>query len=368
MRQAKTLQRIRKTRRTGYGQGMSLSPIPEILARVEGRVGRLTLNRPKALQSLTTPMCLVLSAALLDWREDPAVDLVLIDHAGERGFCAGGDIRMMAEAGRSDPDAGAAFFLAEYRLNDLLQRYPKPTVVVMDGVTMGGGVGLAAYCRYRVATERTVWAMPETAIGLFPDVGTGWLLSRMPGEFGTWLALTGARLKAADCLYLNLATHYVESGKVEALKALLIAAPYGAAKALARFSADPGASALAGKQKALDAVFEHDTVEAIMAALKAGSSWAQEQAAILQTRSPTSMTVALRELRQAREKPSFADEIALEYRLACRIIRTADFQEGVRAVVVDKDNAPKWGPPPTDAALHALFAPFEDREEWSALP
>ena len=347
---------------------MSLSAVPEIIARVAGHVGRLTLNRPKALHSLTTPMCLALSEALLAWREDPAVDLVLIDHAGERGFCAGGDIRMMAEAGRSDPDAGAAFFLAEYRMNELIHRYPKPVVAVMDGVTMGGGVGLAAYCRYRVATERTVWAMPETAIGLFPDVGTGWLLPRLPGEFGTWLALTGARLKAADCVHLGLATHYVESARLEGLKALLIAAPYGAAKALARFSDDPGPSALAGKQKALDALFAHDTVGSIMAALQAGSSWAQEQAAILQTRSPTSMTIALRELRQARAKAlSFADEIALEYRLACRIIRTADFQEGVRAVVVDKDNAPEWGPAPTDAEVDALFAPFADREEWSPI-
>jgi enoyl-CoA hydratase len=351
---------------------MSPAAVPEVIARVEGRVGRLTLNRPKALHALTTPMCLALSAALLAWREDPAVELVLLDHAGERGFCAGGDIRRMAEAGRDDPDAGAAFFLAEYRLNDLLQRYPKPVCAVMDGVTMGGGVGLSAYCRYRVATERTVWAMPETAIGLVPDVGTGWLLSRLPGETGTWLALTGARLKAADLLHLNLATHYLESGKVEALKALLVQAPEGAAKTLARFSGDPGPAPLAGKQKALDAVFGHDTVEGILAALKAGSSWAQEQAAVLETRSPTSMKVALRELREAREKPSFADEIALEYRLACRIISTPDFQEGVRAVVVDKDNAPRWSPARleavTEAMLDALFAPFADRAEWSPLP
>jgi enoyl-CoA hydratase len=351
---------------------MSVVAIPEILARVEGRVGRLTLNRPKALQALTTPMCLAIGAALLAWREDPAVELVLIDHFGERGFCAGGDIRMMAEFGRHDPDAGAAFFLAEYRMNELLQRYPKPVAAVMDGVTMGGGVGLSAYCRYRIATERTVWAMPETAIGLAPDVGTGWLLSRLPGQTGTWLALTGARLKAADLLHLNLATHYVESGKIEALKALLVQAPEGAAKTLARFSADPGPAPLAGKQRALDAPFGQGAVEEILAALRVGSSWAQEQAAVLQTRSPTSMKVALRELRQAAGKPSFADEIAIEYRLACRIIATPDFQEGVRAVVIDKDNAPRWSPARledvTEAMLDALFAPFDDREEWSPLP
>ena len=347
---------------------MSLSPIPEIIARVEGRVGRLTLNRPKALHSLTTPMCLAMSDALLAWKGDPAIDLILIDHAGERGFCAGGDIRMMAEAGRDDPDAGAAFFRAEYRMNELLQRYPKPVCAVMDGVTMGGGVGLSVYARYRIATERTLLAMPETGIGLFPDVGMGWVLSRLPGEMGTWMALTGARLKAADCLHLNLCTHYVESDKVEAMKALLVSAPEGAAKTLARFSSDPGPAPLAGKQKALDALFAHETVGSIMAALEAGSSWAQEQAEILAAKSPTSLKVSLRELRQAREKPSFADEIALEYRLACRIISTPDFQEGVRAVVVDKDNAPQWSPAPSDAEIDALFAPFEDREEWSPLP
>jgi enoyl-CoA hydratase len=347
---------------------MTLSPGPEIIARVEGHVGRLTLNRPKALHALTTPMCLALTSALVAWKDDPAVTLVLIDHAGERGFCAGGDIRMMAEAGRSDPDAGAAFFLAEYRMNELLQRYPKPVVAIMDGVTMGGGVGLSVYAKYRVATERTLFAMPETGIGLFPDVGTGWLLSRLPGEIGTWMALTGARLKAADCLHLDLCTHYVESTRLEALKALLVQAPEGAAKTLARFSSDPGPAPLAGKQKALDAYFEHDTVEEIVEALKAGSSWAREQAEILAAKSPTSMKVALRELRQARDKPSFADEIAMEYRLACRIISTPDFQEGVRAVVVDKDNAPKWGPAPTEAELDTLFAPFDDRPEWTPLP
>ena len=351
---------------------MSLAPLPEIIARTEGRVGRLTLNRPKALHSLTTPMCLAIGAALVAWREDPAVDLVLIDHAGERGFCAGCDIRIMAEAGRDDPDAGAAFFLAEYRMNALLQAYPKPVAAVMDGVTMGGGVGLSVYAKYRIVTERTLLAMPETGIGLFPDVGMGWVLSRLPGEIGTWMALTGARLKAADCLYLNLCTHYVESGKIEALKERLVAAPEGAAKTLARFSMDPGPAPLAGKQKALDAYFEHGSVEEIVAALKAGSSWAQEQAQVLAAKSPTSMKVSLRELRQAREQPSFAAEIVLEYRLACRIISTSDFQEGVRAMVIDKDNAPDWRPrrleDVTETMLDALFAPFADQPEWTPLP
>jgi enoyl-CoA hydratase len=351
---------------------MSAVSVPEIIARVEGRVGRLTLNRSKALHALTTPMCLAISAALLAWRDDPAVALVLIDHAGERGFCAGGDIRMMAEFGRSAPDAGAAFFLAEYRMNELLHRYPKPVAAVMDGVTMGGGVGLSVYARYRIATERTLWAMPETAIGLLPDVGTGWVLSRLPGEIGTFLALTGARLKAADCLRLNLCSHHLPSSQVETLKAALVAEPDAIDDLLPRFATDPGPAPLAGRQREIDALFAGHSVERIVERLHVGSDWAREQAAVLAAKSPTSMKVALRELRQATEKPSFADEIALEYRLACRIICTPDFQEGVRAVVIDKDNAPRWSPAHledvTEAMLDRLFAPFADRAEWSPLP
>ena len=351
---------------------MTLFSTPEVIARVEGRTGRLTLNRPKALHALTTEMCQALTSALMAWRETEAIDLVLIDHAGDRGFCAGGDIRAMAEHGAHDPKAGAEFFLHEYRMNDLLQRYPKPVAAVMDGVTMGGGVGLSAYATYRVATERTLLAMPETGIGLFPDIGAGWLLARLPGEIGTWMALTGARLKAADLLYLNLCTHHVPGDRLDRLKAALLTNPHEARRILARFHDDPGLAPLSGKQSALDSVFEHDTVEAILAALRAGSSWAREQAAILGTKSPTSMKVALRELRGAREQPTFGAEMLLEYRLACRLIASHDFQEGVRAVVIDKDNAPRWSPARLEdvsqAALDALFAPFDDQAEWTPLP
>jgi enoyl-CoA hydratase len=350
---------------------MTVFTVPEVIARVEGRTGRLTLNRPKALHALTEPMCGAITAALLAWREDDGVDLIIIDHAGDRGFCAGGDIRAMAEHGASDSASGAAFFLAEYRMNELLQRYPKPIVAVMDGVTMGGGVGLSVYAKYRVATERTLFAMPETGIGLFPDIGAGWFLSRLPGEFGTWIALTGARLRAADCLHLNLCTHHVPSERIEALKDMLLKGPSEARRVLARFNVDPGPAPLAGKQSALDALFAHDSVEAILASLRAGSSWAHAQAAILETRSPTSMKVALRELRGARERSNFADEMALEYRLACRMIAAHDFQEGVRAVVIDKDNAPQWRPARLEdvsqEALDALFAPFEDQAEFTPI-
>jgi enoyl-CoA hydratase len=350
---------------------MKFYQVPEVIARVEGRCARLTLNRPQALHALTEPMCAAITAALLAWREDPLVDLVLIDHAGDRGFCAGGDIRAMASHGANNPAAGAEFFLSEYRMNELLQRYPKPTCAIMDGVTMGGGVGLSAYCTYRVATERTVFAMPETGIGLFPDIGAGWFLSRLPGEIGTWLALTGARLKAADCLYLNLCSHHVPSNRVAALKDKLAAGPWEARRILARFHDDPGLAPLSGKQAALDGVFAFNTVEQIVAALEAGSSWAKDQAEILKTKSPTSMKVALRELRGSPERPNFADEMGVEYRLACRMIQANDFQEGVRAVVIDKDNSPKWSPARlgdvTEAMLDALFAPFEDQAEFSPI-
>ncbi|RYG00231.1 MAG: enoyl-CoA hydratase/isomerase family protein, partial [Caulobacteraceae bacterium] len=194
----------------------------DVLTRIEGRVGRITLNRPQALHALTTDMCQVMTEVLLAWREDPAVELVLLDHAGERGFCAGGDIRMLAESGAGDGKAAREFFFIEYRLNHLLFEYPKPVAVIMDGITMGGGVGLAMPARYRVATEKTTFAMPETGIGLFPDVGGGWFLPRMPGHIGLWLALTAARIKAADCELVGVATDFVESVKIAELKAAIL--------------------------------------------------------------------------------------------------------------------------------------------------
>jgi enoyl-CoA hydratase len=342
----------------------------EVIARIEGRAGRLTLNRPRALHALNTAMCRAITAALLDWLGDPGVELVLIDHAGERGFCAGGDIRAMAAAGANDPQAGAEFFAAEYRMNALLQRYPKPVAAVMDGVTMGGGVGLSIYSRYRIATERTVLAMPETGIGLFPDIGAGWFLPRLAGQTGAWMALTGARLAAVDALHLGLCTHLVDSGRIEALKAAMLREPTEAA--LASFALAPGPAPMATHQAEIDALFAGDTVEAIVAALQGGSDWARDQARILAAKSPTSMKVALRQLRTIGQRPAFADEMALEYRLACRLIRSPDFQEGVRAVVIDKDNAPRWTPARledvTQAALDALFAPFTDQAEWAPIP
>src|SRR5690606_10100372 len=202
-------------RRAGPAAAMN----DDVLIRREGAVGHISLNRPKALHALTQAMCESISAALLEWRDDDRVAAVILDHAEGRGFCAGGDVAMGRRSALEDGgEAGRAFFHAEYRMNHLLFTYPKPVVAFMDGVTMGGGVGLALPCRYRVATENTLFAMPEGAIGLFPDVGAGWYLPRLPGRIGQFLALTGARLDGAECLWAGLASHYLPSDRLAAAK------------------------------------------------------------------------------------------------------------------------------------------------------
>lgn len=344
----------------------------EVIVRVENGVGRITLNRPRALHALNLAMCEAMTGALLAWCEDAAVRSVLIDHAGERGFCAGGDIRMIAESGAGDVSEAKAFFRTEYRLNDLMFRYPKPITAIVDGIVMGGGVGISEPADVRIATERTTYAMPETGIGLFPDVGGGWFLPRLPGETGTWIALTGARLKAADTVALGIHTHFVPAEIIEAFRDALLAGD-AAEIAAARFAADPGPAPHTAHRAAIDRLFAHDTVEAIFAALEAdGSHWALAQLATLKTKSPQSLKVTLRQLRLGRTMASFADTMAMEYRLGGRIVPSHDFQEGVRAVVVDKDNTPNWSPADlsgvSEAQLAAFFAPLPDDEEWTPLP
>ncbi len=344
----------------------------EVLIRVEGNVGRITLNRPKALHALTTAMCAAMTDALLAWRDDPAVKLVLLDHAGERGFCAGGDIRMLADSGAGDGKDAREFFFIEYRLNHLLFEYAKPVVVIMDGVTMGGGVGLSMPAGYRVATERTTFAMPETGIGLFPDVGGGWFLPRMPSHIGTWLALTGGRIKAADCELIGVATDFVESGKVEALKAAIVADPAAIDRLLTEYEGDAGRPPLAAHQDEIDKIFGADTLEEILAGLKAaGTEWASEQLKVLATKSPQTMKVALRQLRLGGKMESFAENMTMEYRIGARVVQRHDFIEGVRAVIVDKDNSPRWNPPTpegvSEAMLDEIFAPLPSDQEWSPL-
>jgi len=346
---------------------------PEVLARVQSGVGRLTLNRSKALHALNRAMCDAMIEALLAWRDDDAVKSILIDHAGERGFCAGGDIRMIAESGAGDASDAKAFFDREYKLNHLLFDYPKPVTALVDGIVMGGGVGISEPADVRIATERTTYAMPETGIGLFPDVGGGWFLPRLPGQTGVWLALTGARLKAADTVFLGIHTHYLPTDALEAFRAILAADPAHPIDVADGLETDAGEPPIEPHLPAIERLFAFDTVEQIFAALEAdGSEWALAQLAILKTKSPQSLKVTLRQLRTGAGLTSFADNMAMEYRLGGRVVRTHDFQEGVRAVIVDKDNAPQWSPAEladvSDAELDALFAPLPADEEWTPLP
>jgi enoyl-CoA hydratase len=279
---------------------------------------------------------------------------------------------MLAESGAGDGRAAREFFFIEYRLNHLLFGYPKPTVAIMDGITMGGGVGLSRPCRYRVATERTTFAMPETGIGLFPDVGGGWYLSRMPGHIGLWLALTGARIKAADCELVGVATDYVESARVPELKAAILAEPARVETILTEFEADPGRPPIAGQQDEIARHFGQGGVEAILASLAADdSAWAADQLKVLSTKSPQTLKVAFRQLELGGQATTFAENMAMEYRIGARVVQRHDFIEGVRAVIVDKDNAPRWDPPTPgevdDATLDAIFAPLPADQEWSPI-
>ncbi|HVI30867.1 enoyl-CoA hydratase/isomerase family protein [Phenylobacterium sp.] len=350
-----------------------MSTEPEVLIRIEGAVGRITLNRPGALHALTTNMCRLMIDALQTWEDNPIVKLVLIDHSGERGFCAGGDIRMLAESGAGDGAAAREFFHTEYRLNHLLFHYPKHTIAIMDGITMGGGVGLSRPCRFRIATERTTFAMPETGIGLFPDVGGGWYLPRMPDSIGLWLALTGARIKAADCELVGVATDYIESAAVDRFKQGLVADPAHMETLLTEMEADPGRPPLAAHQDEIHRIFGLGSVEEIVAALeREDTDWAGEQLKVLATKSPQTLKVAFRQLKLGAEARTFADNMAMEYRIGARVVRRHDFLEGVRAVIVEKDNAPKWSPASlegvTEAMLDEIFAPLPSDQEWTPLP
>ena len=344
----------------------------DVLARIEGAVGRITLNRPKALHALTTTMCDAMIEALLAWRSDPAVKLVMLDHSGERGFCAGGDIRMLAESGAGDGAEARRFFHTEYRLNALLESYAKPTVAIMDGLVMGGGVGLSLPCDYRVATERTGFAMPESGIGLFPDVGGGWWLPRMPGESGMWLALTGARIKAADCLLLGIATDFVPVERIDALTSAILADPAAIETSLTDHEGDAGEPPLAEHQDLIDRAFSAGSVEGVLDCLQRDDSeWAKSQLRTLALKSPQTLKVAFRQLRQGRALTRFADNMAMEYRIGARVVQRHDFLEGVRAVIVEKDHSPKWSPADlsgvSDSMLDEIFAPLPLDQEWTPL-
>ena len=339
----------------------------DVLVAKEGRIGRVRLNRPKALHALTTDMCTRILDALMEFAGDEDVASVVFDHAEGRGFCAGGDIRMLAESGKRDGAEARAFFMAEYRMNNALFTFAKPTVAVMDGITMGGGVGIALACRYRIATENTRFAMPETGIGLFPDVGGGWYLPRLPGQVGTFLALTGARLDGAECLALGIATHYLSSADVANAIAALHDSDDIGATLKANGTGAPLARIVANRTH-IDRLFAGETLADIMAALEADrGDWAAKELATLKTKSPLSMAVALRQLQEGAAMPDFASEMVQEYAIGARMVHTHDFIEGVRALIVDKDNAPQWVPDIDPAQVDAIFAPMPAGEEWTPL-
>ena len=344
----------------------------DVLISTDVRVGHIALNRPKAIHALNLAMCEAMIDALLKWQGNAAVEAVIIDHSEGRGFCAGGDIRMLAESGAKDGKEARLFFHTEYRLNHLLFTYPKPVVAFMDGITMGGGVGISQPAKYRVATEHTRFAMPETGIGLFPDVGGGWYLPRLEGRVGAYLALTGARLDGAECLALGLATHYLPSEKLAEAKARIAVDPTRIGGILGELSVTAPPAAITQHIERINRLFASDSYEDILTALEAdGGEWAEKELATLRGKSPQTCKVALRQLKEGGEMHDFAQQMRQEYAIGSRVVQMHDFIEGVRALIIDKDNSPKWDPPTpeavTDDWVDAIFAPLPDNEKWTPL-
>ncbi|MBK0397748.1 enoyl-CoA hydratase/isomerase family protein [Limibaculum sp. M0105] len=339
----------------------------DILFERYGSLGLVTLNRPGALNALTHAMALALEGQLDAWRADASIAAVAIRGAGDKAFCAGGDIRALYEAGRPGGDRGAAnfqFYADEYRVNTKIKTYPKPYVALMDGIVMGGGVGVSIHGSRRIAGDRTLFAMPETGIGLFPDVGGTFFLPRMPGQTGMFAGLTGARFKTADAVAAGVCDTYVESARHAALIEALAAiepgsgAPAALDEAIAALATlAPGETPVADARPMIDRFFAGDSVEQILDALDAdGGDWAAGQAALIRSKSPTCTRIAFRQIREG-AKLGFEDCMRLEYRLARFCMMQPDFYEGVRAVIIDKDNAPKWSPATLAEADDAHVAP-----------
>jgi enoyl-CoA hydratase len=350
---------------------MSEFEAPEIIFDSAGGLGRILLNRPQALNALTRDMCIALDRQLRTWERDPAIAAILIRGQGKRAFCAGGDIRRLYEDGRAEryPDL---FYRDEYRLNARLHRLAKPYISFLDGIVMGGGVGVSVHGSHRIATENTLFAMPETGIGLFPDVGGSFFLSRCPGALGMYLGLTGARIGAADAIYCGVAQSFVPEARLSLLLESLQKVPSGmlphdfVSEAIRDLAGDLGSPDLAQYRATIDRCFERESVEAILAALQAEEGdFAARTRAALATKSPTSLKISHRQLRQGRGL-SFEECMRMEWRIVHRVIRGHDFYEGTRAAVIDKDNAPAWRPATlaevTEADIDAYFAPLPGGE------
>ncbi len=323
----------------------------EVIVERRGTAGLIRLNRPKALNSLTIPMVRTIAAALDEFAGDQAVASVLVMGEGERGFCAGGDIRAIHMSGRSGDGLAETFWREEFRLNHRIASYPKPYVALMDGITMGGGVGLSSHGRHRIVTERTRLAMPETGIGYFPDVGATWLLPRTPGESGTWMALTGLDINASDAIYTGLADVYMSSSRLEEAVHRLTNLSAGSSSddvdaVLRDLSEQVDEGRLQANAAMIDRAFHFNRVEDIASALAAEEGeFAAETRRVMLTRSPTSLKLALRLLRAGRQSRTLGECLARELGACMHVLHGPDFYEGVRAAVIDKDRNPKWSPP-----------------------
>jgi enoyl-CoA hydratase len=344
---------------------------PEILFERRGTAGLVTLNRPKALNAVTHNMVRLLGSQLKAWADDQAVTRVIVSAAGERAFCAGGDIRALYDLGRAGRyEEMLAFWREEYALNAMIKKYPKPYIALIDGIVMGGGVGISIHGSHRVAGDQYLFAMPEVGIGFFPDIGATWFLPRMPGEIGTYCALTGERFGPDDGVAITAATHRVSSARFRELAEALCGA-VSVDAVLAAFAEPVGNTVIAKLRPAIDRLFKGDNVEDILAVLDRAAvggpdaKLAAGAAAAIRTKSPTSLKLALAQVRTGRNL-TFEECIQTEFRIVSRIIHGHDFYEGVRAVIIDKDNRPNWRPATLDevnpADVERHFAPLPGAE------
>ena len=325
------------------GEAATTAEAPVLFAR-EGILGRITLNRPKAMNALTFDMVTAIAAKVREWETDPDVETVMIEGAGERGLCAGGDIVSIYHDIRTDPEAAGRFWADEYALNLAIAEYPKPYVAIMDGVVLGGGVGVSAHGSVRVVTERTKIGMPEVGIGFVPDVGGTYLLSRAPGELGTHAALTGGSFSGADAIELGLADHFVPSDRLNEFTEALVS--MSAPDALLRFATDAPPSALAAARDWIDECYDSDEPIDILGRLAASSiDDARATADVIRSKSPTAVAVTLESLRRAKTTATLEEVLETELRVGMRFVAGTDMAEGIRAQVIDKDRNPRWSPP-----------------------
>jgi enoyl-CoA hydratase len=336
---------------------------PDLIVRREGAAGVIHLNRPKALNALTLEMTRGISAALDAFEADPKVALILLEGAGPRGLCAGGDIRSLYESARAGGDLGKIFWREEYILNARIASFPKPYVAFMDGIVMGGGIGLSAHSSHRIVTDKTKAGMPEVAVGFFPDVGGTWLLSRAPGELGTYFGLTGTTMTGADAVYAGLADVLIASDQWPALRQALTGASETTDARAVRAIIDGFASTvvapIAAQQQTIDALFGHDTIEEIVTALAHhNSGLAQSALQSMLGNSPTGLKLTLKLLRMARRSASLEECLTREYAAALEIFVNHDFPEGIRAAVIDKDRNPHWMPARIEAVTPEIIARY----------